>query len=333
MQGMNRWKIPSWLLWVLGGALYGVAMRALFGVLSTSLKGPMSLAFLIGTPIAVGALTIHAARSKNPSVWVMAFLPWVSILLMLIGCAVTMMEGAICLFLLAPLFLLFASFGGLMMGLALKVREDRSSSLKAVALLPLLIALGDRGMPLPDRHLEIRQSVLVHASPHVVWQQILTARDIRPAELPLSITHLIGVPRPVEGVNRMTPEGEVRFSRWERGVNFQGVVTNRKEDASITWHYRFDAHSFPKGSMDEHVAIGGRYFDLDDTTFNLEPMPGGMTRLEIVAHYRVSSAINFYAVPAADFLGRDFVSTILGLYKSRSERAEGAKAVANLETR
>jgi hypothetical protein len=122
----------------------------------------------------------------------------------------------------------------------------------------------------------------------------------------------------------MTPEGEVRFSRWERGVNFQGVVTSRKEDTSISWQYRFDAHSFPKGSMDEHVAIGGRYFDMDDTAFHLEPMPGGTTRLEIVAHYRVSSAINFYAVPAADFLGRDFVSTILALYKRRSETAQSA---------
>jgi len=28
----------------------------------------------------------------------------------------------------------------------------------------------------------------------------------------------------------------------------------------------FDSHSFPADSMDEHVAIGGRYFDLHDTT-------------------------------------------------------------------
>jgi len=320
---MNYRKIPLWLLWVLGGALYGVSMRALFGVLSTSLQGPMSVAFLIGTPIAVGALTIYAARREKPSVWAMIFAPWVSILLMLLGCAATMMEGAICLALMAPFFLGLASIGGLLMGVALRALKDRSSSLKAVALLPLLLALGNRGLPLPDRHLEVRQSVLVHAAPHTVWEQIRTARDIRPEELPVGVTHLIGVPRPVEGVNQMTPEGEVRFSRWERGVNFQGIVTSRKEDVSITWQYRFNAHSFPKGSMDEHVAIGGRYFDLDDTTFNLEPMPGGSTRLEIVAHYRVTSAINFYAVPAAEFLGKDFVSTILALYKSRSERAEG----------
>ena len=115
----------------------------------------------------------------------------------------------------------------------------------------------------------------------------------------------------------------MRYSKWERGVAFRGVVTQRREHESIGWRYAFDAHSFPSGSMDEHVAIGGRYFDLRDTVFNLYGTPGGHTRLEIVAHYRVTSSINAYAVPASKLLGHDFVATILGLYKHRSERRSG----------
>lgn len=45
------------------------------------------------------------------------------------------------------------------------------------------------------------------------------------------------------------------------------------------------------------------------------------TELELIAHYRVSTGINFYALPVARILGRDFVNTILGLYKGRSENA------------
>ena len=138
------------------------------------------------------------------------------------------------------------------------------------------------------------------------------------------MTHLIGVPKPLEGINVRIGNEEVRFSRWERGVNFRGFVTARKERESITWRYVFDDRSFPEGSMDEHVAIGGRYFVLRDTTFNLVPISGGKTRLEIVAHYRVSTSINAYAVPVAAFLGRDFLDTILGLYKHRSESVAGA---------
>jgi hypothetical protein len=63
---------------------------------------------------------------------------------------------------------------------------------------------------------------------------------------------------------------------------------------------------------------------LRDTTFNLERLPGGDTKLEIVAHYRVTSTVNLYAVPMARLLGEDFVATILHLYKIRAERAHSA---------
>jgi hypothetical protein len=123
------------------------------------------------------------------------------------------------------------------------------------------------------------------------------------------------------------PGGEVRYSKWERGVNFRAAVTNKVQNKSITWHYVFDDQSFPAGSMDDHVAIGGEYFALHDTTFNLHPLPGGQTRLDIVTHHRVSTGINFYAIPAATLLGNDFIATILTLYKNRSERH--AMLVAN----
>lgn len=119
----------------------------------------------------------------------------------------------------------------------------------------------------------------------------------------------------------MTPEGEVRHSRRDRGVNFSVVVTERVEHASMRWRYVFDERSFPAGSIDEHVANDRRYFDLRDTTFHLQPLPGGGTRLKPVALFRVTTPINAYAVPAAALLGRDFVDTLPGLYKGRSGRA------------
>lgn len=175
---------------------------------------------------------------------------------------------------------------------------------------------------MPQQDVELRREVMVDASPATIWNEILAARTIRPEELPPSLTHMIGVPKPLEGINVRTRDGEVRFSRWERGVNFRARVTARKEYEYISWRYVFDEHSFPKGSMDDHVAIGGRYFDLHDTSFQLTPAPDGRTRLEIVAHYRVATSINAYAVPVAEILGRDFLDTILGLYRLRSEKAE-----------
>jgi hypothetical protein len=311
----------SWWHWTLVGAVYGVLMRVLFGTVPRPVAGVMSMAFLVVTPIVVGALTVYGIRGSRPSILALIFRPWITVVLMLLGCAVSLLEGSICLVVMSPLFLIFGSIGGLGMGLALRYSTVKDSHLKVVAILPLFVALGEGGIALPNEELELRQSIEIQALPHEVWTQILTARSIQPRELPFSVVHLMGVPKPMEGVNVKTPDGEIRYSKWERGVNFRALVTKRIEDRSITWHYIFDENSFPAGSMDEHVAIGGRYFDLEDTTFNLESLPGGRTRLEIVAHHRVTSSINFYAVQVATVLGHDFINTILTLYKNRSEQA------------
>ncbi|GFE79980.1 hypothetical protein GCM10011487_19800 [Steroidobacter agaridevorans] len=314
--------LPPWLVWLIGGAVLGVLMRVIFGAVPSQVSGVMSIAFLVGTPTAAGAITVYGARHASAS-WAFAiFAPWGTVLLMMLGCALTLLEGSICIALLTPLFLACASVGGVGMECALRAAKTRQSHLKAVALLPLLIFVAESGVDHRTQSRELRSSILIDAAPGTVWKEILTARAIQPAELPFSLTHLIGVPRPVEGINVSSADGEVRYSKWERGVSFRAVVTERVEQKSITWRYLFDQQSFPPGAMDEHVAIGGRYFDIGDTTFNLRPAPGGRTELQIVAHYRVTTRINFYAVPAATILGKDFMATLLGFYKGRSERAE-----------
>lgn len=310
----------TWWRWVLGGALYGVLLRVLFGALEVSSYGVMSSAFLLGTPFVLGAITVYGRRHE-PRTWAMLIAaPWITVGLMLFGCAIALLEGSICLAIMSPLFLALGSLDGLAMGLVLKLFGRQRTELRAVAALPLLLILFDGQSPPQDVQQVIRRAMVIDAAPEVVWNEILDARAIRADELPWSLTHAIGVPKPIEGVNVATADGEVRYSKWERGVHFRGVITDRQPQRSITWRYEFDRDSFPAGSMDDHVAIGGRYFDLQDTTLNLQPLADGRTQLEIVAHYRISSNINFYAVPVSNLIGTDFVDTILGLYKGRSER-------------
>ena len=319
----------KWLLWIFAGAAYGVFLRFVFGALPASVtnNGVMSAAFLLGAPIAAGAFAVYALPEEKKSLRLAIFSPWAAVGLMLLGCAVTMLEGLICIALLSPIFFICGSVGGLAMYAIQRISTRNGTNLGVFALLPAVLLAGESVIPLSNQDLQIRRSVIIDASPERVWGEIVVARDIQPHELPFSVTHAIGVPRPVEGVNRQTQEGEVRFSVWERGVRFQGVVRERREFQVIHWDYEFDSHSFPPGSMDEHVAIGGRFFDLRDTRFELDEIKPGQTELVIVAKYRVSSTINFYAVPAAKFLGHDFVRTILGLYKHRSESVENQASI------
>jgi hypothetical protein len=305
--------------WFFGGAIYGVFLRIIFDVLPLSIDAPMSVAFLIATPVIVGALTIYSYRHETITVVQMIFMPWVTTVLMLLGTAIALLEGMICIAIMAPLFLVCASVGGLVMGGSLRLINKNTKPLLSIAFLPFLMVLTESSIPLQEKNIQIVESVMVQARPEVIWNQIMTAKSIKPEELPFSFSHLIGVPKPLEGINKQIGNEEVRFSIWEKGVNFKATVTDSFKNNYIKWDYVFDQRSFPKGSMDDHVAIGGKYFDLHNTSFTLQAISQQETKLIITANYRINSAINIYAIPVSKVLGVDFVRTILGLYKHRSE--------------
>lgn len=314
-------KNANWI-WLLAGALYGLMMRFGFDFLDSASLGPMSLAFLIATPLVVGAISVYGLKDESPPIANMLFFPWLAILFMMLGAAVTLLEGSICIAIMSPLFLGASSVGGLIMGLSLRWFKGKDKKLLSITLFPFALFMGEEYIELPEDNLEIIQTVVVQATPATIWGEILSAKAIQPEELPLSIVHLIGVPKPLEGINVELNGEEIRFSIWEKGVNFRAKVTEKEDLHYIKWRYIFDSHSFPEGSMDEHVAIGGQYFDLQDTSFKLVPLDEKSTELTITAHYRISSSVNFYAVPVSKILGEDFIHTILTLYKKRSEQTE-----------
>ena len=283
----------------------------------------VSTAFIFGTPFAIGAIVVYGLRHTKPSIGKMIWAPWLSILLALIGSAITLLEGSVCIALASPIFFMASSLGGLFMGLMLRWTNKRKTTLNSILALPILLTLAEPAVPPKPQLLEDRVSIEVAASPHRIWEEILNARNIHKEELPENFTHWIGVPRPIEGINVKTSEGEIRHSKWERGVNFSALVTNEVQDRTITWRYKFTPDSFPKGSLDDHVKIGGHYFDLYDTTFNLVPISTNLTKLEIISHYQVTTDFNFYGVPIARFIANDFMATILHLYKFRSEQNIG----------
>lgn len=320
------------LYWIapLTGGLYGLAIRYLAGWMGPFLKsigldarvaGVMSIGFVMLTPVVLGAVTVYLLRNTRPGWMVAFFSPWVATALMMIGAMLTLLEGSICVLILSPVFLVLSSLGGLLMRSVLNVMAVRGSHMGGLAVLPLLALMVEGPIPPQDSWQRIERSTVVAATPDRVWNEIVQARDIRREELKPTLAHWIGVPRPVEGINHPTDQGEVRESRWERGVHFRGRVTDRVEGRTIAWRYEFTPDSFPPGTMDDHVVLGGQYLDLGETRFTLTPLDAGHTRLDVVAHYRVSSSINVYAVPVADLLGRDFVDMLLDLYRKRSEAA------------
>jgi len=310
---------------VVVGAIYGMASRLIFEsplwhrYTSGHSGGAMLVSFLFLTPLVIGAMTVYLRRGAVGVAGAIVG-PWLPMLIVLGLTAAFNIEGSICIVLAAPIFLIASSVGGLIMFGVLVMITPVPKVLSVALLVPLLLGYGERDLVTADSIRQSDESIHIDAAPDAIWRLINGARAITPAEMDRGLAWRIGVPYPMEAVTVDTPQGRVRKLRWQRGVHFDEPIVAWDENRFIQWHYRFAADSIPAGALDDHVRIGGQYFDLLDTSYRLDPEAGG-TRLSINVTYRVSTHFNWYAGGLARVLVDDSARTILDFYKRRSERA------------
>ena len=229
-----------------------------------------------------------------------------------------MVEGLICAIVILPMFATIGALGGLAMGAVCRMTNWPKQAIYSLAVLPIALGLAGDYLPTPTTLSYVEDSIVINATPARVWDQLNNASNIRPEEFSASWAARIGVPMPQSGVTQMTESGRVRKSLWDKKVHFDEIITDWQPQQYLRWTYRFSPTSFPPHALDDHVMIGGHYFDLQDTRFTLTPVAGG-TRLNVKAHYRVSTQFNFYADGVAQLLLGNMLSTGLDFYKNRSE--------------
>jgi hypothetical protein len=203
------------------------------------------------------------------------------------------------------------------MGLVCRFTNWPKQTLCCVVLLPLALGGVDRDKPLPDNVLAVERTVLIGAPPEIVWGELMNARDIRADEVENAWLFRIGVPVPLEGriVDGAQPTRRVRMAK---NVYFDELITESRENERVSWTYRFYPDSFPPYALDEHVAVGGLYFDVRDTSYTLAHHGDG-TEVRMRIGFRVSTRFNWYANPVARYLIGNLIDSNLGYYRRRSE--------------
>nr|WP_298147000.1 hypothetical protein [uncultured Pseudomonas sp.] len=325
---VSNLPFSAWLPFVIGGA-YGLLLRLIFsGNGVSSLPDVMAGAFVYAVPFAVGAITIYLAEQRTRRSWLFyAFAPWLSVGLFVGGAGLALIEGLICIVMALPLFLILGSAGGLVMGLICRFRNRPLRTVQSISLLPLVLLLGEGLIPAGDRISGLERSLYIAAPPSAVWQLILNPSDIRPDELAGGLAYRIGVPYPIQARTQAEGVGGLRRSTWASGVSFDERITAWQPNRYIAWRYEFHPDSFPPGTMDEHVVIGGEYFDLLDSAYQLIPEAGG-TRLQLRVNFRTSTKFNWYAQPLARLMLGDTAEVLLGFYKQRAEAQVAAVTAA-----
>jgi hypothetical protein len=305
---------------VIAGAIAGILLRLLFSGSGGSPWSAMAGAFIYTAPILIGMVTVYLAERQRRRDWgYYVVAPFVATALFVAGTMLMLIEGWICAVIIIPMFAVLGAVGGLVMGAICRLTNWPRPTLYCFAALPVLIASLGSGEPAPTGLGSIERSVVIDAPPAVVWRKLNQIEDIRPEEMAGAWAMRIGVPLPMSGNTRETAQGRVRESRWGKSVHFEEVIQAWQPERYVRWTYRFAPDSFPRHALDDHVVIGGHYFDLVDTSYTLAA-EGSATRLTMQVNYRISTQFNFYADWAAQLLLGNLSEVGLRLYKNRSER-------------
>ena len=309
---------------VIAGALAGVMLRLMFSGGGGSPWSAMAGAFIFLAPIVVGMVTVYLAERQRRRDWLYyLFAPSLATALFVAGTLLLLIEGWICAIVIIPMFAVLGGVGGLVMGALCRLTNWPKRTLYGFAALPILLASFGSDIPTPAGVGVIERSVVVSAPASVVWRQLNRIDEIQPGEMADALALRIGVPMPMSGTTRQTPDGLVRESRWGKQVHFEEVIQDWQPERYMRWTYRFAPDSFPPHALDDHVVIGGHYFDVVDTSFTLMS-DGVVTRLSTKVQYRISTQFNFYADWVAQLLLGNLSEVGLRLYKTRSEREWGS---------
>jgi hypothetical protein len=304
---------------LIAGVACGLALRLIFSGKPGGVLTAMTGAFIFGAPMAVGAITVYVAERSERRTW--GYYLWSSALanvLFILGTLIILIEGIICAVVILPMFTLVGMAGGLIMGAVCRKTNWPANVAYGFALVPILLG----AIPIDERANNytstVERRIVVAGTPEKIWQQLLDTRDIKANEIGHAWVYRIGVPVPEAGITERRGDRLVRKITMGKSIHFDQVSTDWAENEHVRWNYVFAEDSFPPHALDDHVTIGGHYFDILETTYSLTPRDGNTTELRVHMRYRVSTDFNWYANWIAQLLIGNFEEAALKLYAQRA---------------
>jgi hypothetical protein len=305
------------------GAAYGLFLRwgsQLFP--NSQVFVVMSVGFIFATPFAVGFTSVYVIERRQPQpVWMWLLVATAAVLLVIGGTLLTLWEGAICALMFAPIGLVMSMTGALAAGFWLRSRRWKASRIPmaCVMILPLLITPWEDHV-LAGRDLRtVENTIEINAPSSAVWQNIERVPHISSRELQPSWSHKIGFPNPVEATLSKEGIGGVRHATFEGGVLFIETIDEWEPQHRLGFSIQAQTQLIPATTLDDHVTVGGKFFDVLRGEYVLEPLTNGATRLHLISRQRVSTDFNWYAHLWTDAVMSDLQKRILFVVKNRSE--------------
>ncbi|OJY78590.1 MULTISPECIES: hypothetical protein [unclassified Rhizobium] len=279
---------------------------------------------LIFMPMAIASVgsCILDPRAKS-KLWHHVRVIWMIIAILIVLTIIFFNEAGMCVVMAAPFFMGFSALGSALTLVTIRFFRSRRSSTLVIAL-PLIVLPMEPHISYEPHEGSVTTTIDIAAPPDLVWNQTIEIPNVRPEELSWTFSHnLLGLPQPVDA--RLDSRGVdgVRQLQWTRGIRFQEIITHWDENRSLAWKFHFAPDAIP-AAVEAHIKVDSAYLKLTGGAYDLQPLPGGRTRLTLTTRYRIATPINIYC----DFWGKvflnDFHSVVLKVIRDRSEKIAGA---------
>jgi hypothetical protein len=322
---LKRWSVV--IVSAIAGACLGLVFRfaasgRFLGNSNISGFWLVTIGFLALVPMAMGYLSVDLYWRGTPRTdirwykWL--FLPWGAVLIEITFVALVKWEGAVCIIFASPIMLVASLIGGLAARLVWwRLGRQAKGTLSAVAL-PLLVLLIEAHIASPWQIRSVETTILLHAPAGTVWNNIKSVPAIQRSELPDSWIQHIGFPRPIAATLSHDGVGGVREASFTGGLVFTETVNQWDPEHDLRFSIRANTESIPPTTLDEHVTVGGAFFDVLDGEYRIEPRSDGVL-LHLTSHERLSTHLNPYAGIWTDVVMRTIQRQILEVIRARCE--------------
>lgn len=319
---MNK-KIISTIIAIGIPVVYAILVRMAFGMRLKTWDDyfqVMSTTFLFLLPTIIGALTVYlSSQEKTKSITYRIFTPWVPVLLFLILTLAWGIEGWACWIMILPVFLLAASIGGLFGGYLKTYKKNDRLNISLLVLLPFLVGPIESVIETIPATYKAYTYIDIDAPAEKIWDNVTRVKEIPVEQDKGYLTRMLGFPRPVKAELNFEGVGAYREAIFTKGLVFHETVTEYEDNKKMVFSIKAYPHEIPSTTLDEHVVIGGDYFDVLDGTYELEKLPNGLHRLHLYSHFKMNTTFNFYAGWWGKWIMKDIQNNILQVEKKRSE--------------
>ncbi|GGH14849.1 hypothetical protein GCM10011418_16100 [Sphingobacterium alkalisoli] len=218
-----------------------------------------------------------------------------------------------------PAFLIAASIGGVIGGYLKTNRTNNRLSISLLVLLPFFAGPLESLIEKIPATYTAYTHIDIDAPAEKIWDNVTRVKEI-PSELDKGyLTNILGFPRPVRAELDFEGVGAYREAVFTKGLVFHETVIEYIDNEKMVFTIKAYPHEIPSTTLDEHIVIGGDYFDVLNGTYELEKLANGLHRLHLYSHFKMNTTFNFYAGWWGKWIMKDIQNNILQIEKERSE--------------